>query len=123
MRRSFHQIFRGGVLAGVLCLMVLLTTAGCATQRVIKEDKPLSETRLFVTRSGENVTLSWESRPDWSYTILYNESMSARAAWNVLPGHDFIRGTGRMLVYKDRVPLGENRAYRLQIDSAVSLSP
>lgn len=96
---------------------------GCATQRVIKNDQPLSETRLFVTRSGENVSLSWESRPEVSYTVLFNQTLSARSAWRVLPGYDYIRGTGRTLVYKDRVPVGESRYYRLQVNPAISLSP
>lgn len=96
---------------------------GCATQRVLLEDKPLNETRLFVTKSGEDVTLSWDSNPDYSYSILYNHTRSSKSPWKVLPGFDMIRGTGRQLSYSDRVPPNTERYYRLQTYPAVSLSP
>ncbi|HMO49761.1 MAG TPA: hypothetical protein PKE26_02325 [Kiritimatiellia bacterium] len=101
---------------------LLMVNVGCATQREIKPDRPLSETRLFVTRSAEAVTLSWDSRPNMAYTIYYNSTRSARSPWKVLPGFDYIRGTGRTLVYTDRVPLNETRFYRLHAEPAVSLN-
>jgi len=105
-----------------LSVMFVLCT-GCATQRVILDDKPLNETRLFVTRAGEQVTLAWDSDPDYSYSILYNHTRSAKSPWKVLPGFDMIRGTGRQLNYTDQVPLNTQRFYRLQTFPAVSLSP
>jgi len=106
-----------------LGLLVLATTVGCATQRVTMDDLKLNETRLFVTRSGENVSLSWESRPDMAYTIYYNHTRSAGSPWKILPGFDHIRGTGRTLIYEDRVPVNETRFYRLQALPAVSMTP
>ena len=103
-------------------VLVALVSAGCATQRVIIEDEAASETRLFVTRSGENVTLSWESDPGMAYTVLYNHTRSATVPWKVLTGFDLIRGTGRTLTYQDRVPAQQTRYYRLQAVPAVSLS-
>ncbi|HMP88819.1 MAG TPA: hypothetical protein PJ991_01395 [Kiritimatiellia bacterium] len=111
--------------AGKFLLLVVLAgivACGCAKQRVTLEDVPLSKTRLFVTRSADVVSLSWESDPDFAYTVLYNHTRSARSPWKVLPGFDYIRGTGRTLTYTDRVPPGEERFYRLQINPAVSLS-
>lgn len=106
-----------------LALLTSLMVAGCATQRVTMEDRQLSETRLFVTRSGEDVTLSWDSDPGMAYTVLYNHTRSAKSPWKVLPGFDLIRGTGRTLTYTDRVPAQETRYYRLQTSPAISLSP
>lgn len=106
-----------------LVLLAAALVAGCATQRVTMEDRQLSETRLFVTRSGEDVTLSWDSDPGMAYTVLYNHTRSAKSPWKVLPGFDLIRGTGRTLTYSDRVPAQETRYYRLQTTSAISLSP
>lgn len=103
--------------------LLAVFTSGCATQRVTMEDLKVNETRLFVTRSGENVTLSWESQAGMSYTILYNHTRSATSPWKVLPGFDSIRGTGRTLTYQDRVPAQETRFYRLQTTSSISLSP
>jgi hypothetical protein len=102
-------------------LMLLLAVTACATTREIQ--KPVSENRMFVTRSGENVSLSWDSRPGLSYTVYYNQTRSARQPWKVLPGFDHIRGTGRTLSYTDRVPAGEERFYRLHSEPSISLGP
>jgi len=99
-----------------------LLLSGCVTRREIGPDQALNETRLFVTRSGENVTLSWDSRPDMAYTIYYNQARSARTPWRILPGFDHIRGTGRTLTYTDRVPVNEDRFYRLHAAPAMGLS-
>lgn len=109
--------------AFLLGFLLAVIASGCATQRVTMEDLKVNETRLFVTRSGENVTLSWESKAGMSYTVLYNHTRSATSPWNVVPGLDSIRGTGRTLTYQDRVPAQDVRYYRLQTDSSISLSP
>jgi hypothetical protein len=103
--------------------LLALASFGCATQRVTMEDLKVNETRLFVTRSGEDVTLSWESQAGMAYTILYNHTRSASSPWKVLPGFDLVRGTGRTLTYQDRVPVQEVRFYRLQTVSSISLPP
>jgi hypothetical protein len=94
--------------------LVAVAITGCATQRQIVDDKPLAETRLFVTRSADQVTLSWQSGARMMYTVLYNNTRSARSQWQVLPGAESIRGNGRMMTLSDRVPVGETRYYRLQ---------
>lgn len=108
----------------LLCAAIAMTallSVGCATERVVI-DKPLNETRLFVTRAGGNVVLAWDSAPDMAYTIYYNYTRSAKAQWKILPGFDHIRGTGRRLEYTDTVPVDQERYYRLQAVPAVSLS-
>jgi len=85
------------------------------------DDVAVSKTRLFVTRTADLVTLSWESDPDTAYTVLYNHTRSAKSPWKILPGFDLIRGTGRTLTYQDRVPIGETRYYRLQAHPSLSL--
>ncbi len=105
--------------ASLLLVMSVLLLSGCASQREIVTDQPLSETQLFMTRAGEEVNLSWDSDPAMNYTIVYNTSLSGAKPWQVLPGHDYIRGTGRTITYRDRVPVGVNRYYRLQIVPAM----
>lgn len=80
----------------------------------------MAETRLFVTRSGDEVTLSWQSEPGMNYTVLFNNTRSARSPWRVLPGGESIRGNGRMIYIADRVPLREERYYRLQTNPLVN---
>ena len=102
-------------------LLLAVMASGCVTRRTTMDDVALSKTRLFVTRSADLVTLSWESEPNLAYTVMYNHTRSARSPWQILPGFDFIRGTGRTITYQDRVPVGEERYYRLQLHPAVSL--
>lgn len=103
-------------------LPVLLIGLGvsCVSRQIIEEPE---QTRLFVTRTADKVSLSWESKPDMAYTILYNTSLNSVTNWNVLPGLDHIRGTGRTLIYQDKVPESQRRFYRLQSFPAVSLAP
>lgn len=106
--------------AGVCAATMLLT--GCATQRVIRADDEGRRSELVVTRAGDKVTLSWESSPDLAYSVLFNTALNSSAPWSVVPGLDYIRGTGRMLTYEDHVPAHVNRYYRLRAVPAVSLS-
>ncbi len=106
-----------------VAFVCLVLAGGCATQRVIIEDKAAGESRLFVTRSGEQVTLSWESDPGMIYTVFYNHTRSSKSPWKILPGFDHIRGTGRSITYQDTVPISVTRYYRLQTLPAVSVSP
>lgn len=96
----------------VLCA-VCAWGSGCATKRVILDEQPFSDTRLFVTRSADVVNLSWDSKPGMAYTLFFSDTRSARSKWSVLPGFDRIPGTGRRLEYTDRVPVGQARYYRL----------
>jgi hypothetical protein len=105
------------------CAIVLLAllASSCATQRVIIDEKPAFESRLFVTKGNDIVTFSWESDPAFAYTVYYNTSRRPGSPWKVVPGLDFIRGTGRTLTYEYRPPPEENRYYRLHAEPAISL--
>ncbi|MGA1194141.1 MAG: hypothetical protein ACO3ZG_07165 [Kiritimatiellia bacterium] len=104
-------------LSGLTSLLITATvmiTAACATQRIIVDDKPIAETRLFVTRSADKVNLSWQSQPHEQYTLLFNSTRSAKTPWRVVPGGEQIQGNGLMIMLTDHVPAREERFYRLQ---------
>ena len=95
-----------------VALAWVASTAGCATVRM--EKQPVLETTLMVTRAGDETTLSWASEAGLTYAILFAEGRDSKARWQVLPGAERVRGTGSTVVWRDRVPTGKTRYYRLQ---------
>jgi len=90
-----------------------LWASGCVTEVV---DIPgQTSATLMVSRSGEEIRGSWKGEKGRYYTVLYAPARDARTPWKVLPGYDMLPGTGELLILTDRVPLNENRYYRLYI--------
>ncbi len=100
------------ILMAGACLGLLLTT-GCVTEQINPEDDGRLETRLIVTRSGNEVNLSWRSRMHVVYTLYYGASRSSGAQWQVVPGAERVVGTGDTVYFKDRVPANQPRFYRI----------
>ena len=111
-----HASLRGCWLA--LCMVSLV---GCATVR--EEIKPLADTTLIVTRAGDQMTLSWLGETGITYTIWHTARSDARTPWKVLPGAERMRGTGQQVTWRDRVPSGQARYYRLQAVPEAALRP
>ena len=114
MRSAF--LCRALAAGSLLCL-----AAGCATVR--EEQKPVADTTLMVTRAGEAMTLGWKALPDVDYVIWYADRRDAQARWKVLPGAERIAGRGQHVTWRDRVPTGQNRYYRLQAVPASARAP
>jgi hypothetical protein len=100
-------------------LSVLLAAAamgvGCVTEEIAPEDVAVASSSLFVTRSGSDVQLSWQSDADVYYTVMASDRRDGRARWQPLPGATQVRGTGGTMNFADRVPVGRHRYYRLQM--------
>ncbi|HMP73695.1 MAG TPA: hypothetical protein PKE55_10575 [Kiritimatiellia bacterium] len=96
-----------------LVLLGILT--GCVTQTLNAPGDEWAETRLVVTRVADEVNLSWSSKPGLNYTLVYATSRAPGAPWLPLPGGESVRGTGQTITFTDRVPEGQNRYYRLQV--------
>ena len=113
--------FKGGSARGLarlarcLAAPVLLAAlaAGCVTE--IAEVPGQTLTTLVTSRAGEEVRGSWNTESGKLYTVLYAPNRDARTQWRVLPGYQMLPGTGGRMLLKDRVPLGENRYYRLYL--------
>jgi hypothetical protein len=73
------------------------------------------EARLIVTRAGEDVTLTWQSTTSLVYTVMFAASRDAKAPWKPLQACVSQRGTGRTMTFKDAVPVGTKRFYRLAL--------
>lgn len=96
--------------AGLL-LPAIFLVAGCVTEI----QKPVTEAALFTTRAGDQVRISWQSKPGELYAIHYSASRQSGSSWQVLPGCERIAGTGGTIEKSDRVPAGTPRYYRLVI--------
>ena len=106
--QKYARIWCRGVCSILLSLAALLGS-GCVT--VV--ERPVTQTALFTTRAGDDVTLSWQSRIGETYAIRYAESREGGAQWAVLPGCERISGTGGVIQKEDKVPAGTPRYYRL----------
>ena len=90
----------------IICILML----GCVSKPAeVKIHAP----SLMIAQNGDGeVTIAWESEPDYLYTIYYQSS--PRADWKVLRTADRVRGTGQMLTVSDRVnPNKALRRYRV----------
>lgn len=103
-----------------LTALTLFALCGCATVR--EEQKPLAETTMVVTRAGETTTLMWTAQPAVDYVIWYADRRDAKARWNVLPGAERLSGQGPM-TWRDQIPSGRLRYYRLQAVPRAVQSP
>ncbi len=97
----------------ILILLSALFFCGCATKH--SSSFGTDRSALVIVRSGTKVQMSWQSRVNRSYTILFTEkSGSPVDKWTPLTGHINVQGTGQMMEADDYVPLGRERNYRLR---------
>lgn len=100
-----------GPVAGILML------TGCVT--VVEEAEPLAKATLVVSRAGSESTLQFASARGVTYQLLYASSREPGTTWKTLPGAERVLGTGQIFEFKDRVPYGAPRFYRLKVIQVV----
>lgn len=98
----------------LMTIVALFCIAGCATTQSVDELEA-GRTSLVVVEVEGEVQMSWSSSVGRSYTILYADSANPRAdEWSPLPNHTNLRGTGRTMTARDRLPPNVPRQYRLR---------
>lgn len=97
------------------CALATLILQGCAHVRTEVVRPKISETILTITRSGEAVTLGWETEVGKTYTVVYSSDLRRGGGWQALPSCTARPGTGRYMTVSDSVPSNEQRYYRLQV--------
>lgn len=103
--------------------LLAVVTAGCVHEQAGVSSPAAFENTLTVTRAGEEVTLSWPSRPDLLYTVMYTDKLGG-GQWKALSGAVNMRGTGDSILVRDSVIGAERRFYRLQtVPVSTALSP
>jgi hypothetical protein len=97
-----------------LFLSLVIIFSGCISKPAEKSPEHTPSLMISQNSDGE-VTLMWESDPDYSYTVLYLDKKSGK--WLSLRNGIRVRGTGKSLSVMDRVnPRNSQRRYRLQFD-------
>lgn len=93
----------------LFALLAMFLLAGCVS-KVVEQPHPPP---LMIARNSEGVvTMQWDTKPGWYYTIFYQDNPSSN--WKVLPGANRLRGTGKPLNAQDRVdPKRSPRRYRV----------
>lgn len=91
----------------------VLMLAGCVT--VVEELEPLAKAKLVVSRAGGEATLQFATERGVTYQILYAANRDPGTTWQKLPGAEKVRGTGQLVQFKDRIPYGSPRYYRLKV--------
>jgi hypothetical protein len=91
----------------LLCGMLL---SACVSTVVEEKDKI---PRMAIAQGGNGlVSIGWESRPDYVYTVYYQNN--PQEEWKILRGANRISGNGSTLTVHDRVnPHKPPRRYRL----------
>jgi hypothetical protein len=105
------------ILATVSALALGALLSACVHEE-IKPPRPTSNTTLTITRSGTTSSLGWKSEQGRVYTVMYTEKLSG-GPWQVLPGAANLSGTGDYMTFRDDVPNGTTRYYRLQVQHGV----
>jgi hypothetical protein len=95
-------------------LLVAMGCAGCVSVPVEPEQRE-RHAPLIVTRSGETSQISWDSKRDLLYTVMYTDGPRARGEWEPLPGVYRVPGTGARMIYEEQLPANLTRHYRLMV--------
>ncbi len=100
-----------------MIFIALSCLTGCATTQG-SDELEADRTSLVVVEVEGEVQMSWNSSIGRSYTILYSDMPNPRAdQWNPLSNHTNMRGTGRTMTARDRLPPNVPRQYRLRSNS------
>lgn len=91
----------------------MLFTGGCVSEEIVNPNA--EQTRLIVTRAGDETHISWQSQKDQVYTLMSADGRTAQARWTPVEGAVNLPGTGNTIERTDHVPEGMNRYYRLQL--------
>ena len=94
----------------LLIVMILAFLSGCVSKPVEMEYTP---PRLMIAQNSDgDVTIAWESDPEYVYTIYYQAE--ADGDWMPLTKAHRVPGTGETLTVYDRVnPNRPLRRYRI----------
>lgn len=94
----------------LLSAAMLTLFSGCVSKTPEKE---YAAPPLMIAQNGDgDVTIAWESHPDYLYTVFYQSTSTAD--WKGLPKAHRVSGTGQTLTVYDRVnPNRPPRRYRI----------
>ena len=101
----------GSVALLASCVAVSADGADTATQGGVI---PSSKSAVFITRVGDELTISWNSRPELVYTIVSRDRTRRDVAWAPVPGYENMPGAGNQQQVVLRVPVDDPRVFNLR---------
>lgn len=103
--------------AAALCMAALGGCASAVAERRTAASAnsilPSSETAVFVTRVGDEITISWMSKPDQIYTLISKDRTRKDAEWTPVPDYENLPGTGQQMTVVLRAPGSDTRAFNV----------
>jgi len=74
---------------------------------------PTAETAVFVTRVGDELTISWLAKTGLIYTLISKDRSRQDSVWTPVPGYENMPGTGRQESIVLRVPPDDRRVFNI----------
>lgn len=107
--------------APAILAAVAITTAGCTSVSAQNADRggsqnsllPTAESAVFVTRVGDEVTISWLSQTGMVYTLISKDRSQPDSKWTPVTGYEKLPGTGRQESITLRVPADDPRVFNI----------
>lgn len=98
----------------------LVMTAAAKDRPKARKDGmlPNSGSAFFVTSVEDQITMTWQSDSNKTYTIIYTENLNGTVPWKILPGYVNMPGIGKEQTIQFREPRGRRYHYRLQVNEA-----
>lgn len=122
-RFSIEAIDRAAARSVALAILGALAVAmaGCTSVSAQNADRggtqnsllPTAESAVFVTRVGEEVTISWLSQTGSIYTLISKDRSQPDSKWTPVPGYENLPGTGRQESVTLRVPADDSRVFNV----------
>lgn len=120
-RARFRFLFARRALWLAITASLALTAVAKDRPKARKEGMlPNAGSAFFVTSVEDQITMTWQSDSNKTYTIIYTENLNGTTPWKILPGYVNMPGIGKEQVIQFREPRGRRYHYRLQVNDAPS---
>lgn len=116
-RIRWLRVFCGGIAAGGIALSAASCTSvsaqGSDTAPRSNNLLPTPDTAVFITRVGDELTISWMAKTGAVYTLISKDRSRPDAAWTPVPGYENMPGTGKQESIVLRVPSDDARVFNI----------
>lgn len=112
--------------APAILAALAIAAAGCTSVSAQNADRrgtqnsllPTPESAVFVTRVGDEVTISWLSQTGMVYTLISKDRSQPDSKWTPVTGYENLPGAGRQESITLRVPSDDDRVFNITASPA-----
>lgn len=116
-RIRWLRVFCGGIAAAGVALSIASCTSvsaqGSDPVSLPNSLLPTPDTAVFITRVGDELTISWMAKTGAVYTLTAKDRSRRDAVWTPVPGYENMPGTGRQESIVLRVPSADARVFNI----------